>query len=105
MLDLLCRLGLFVKFFLQRGQGLKFLSVNENSNNRMFEMTTVGAYLPVGRMREGIVREFKMDIYTLLYFKWITNKDLLYRTWNSAQCYTAAMIGEELRGEWIRVYV
>ena len=35
---------------------------------------------------EGIVREFGMDMYTLLYLKWITKKDLLYRTWNSAQC-------------------
>ena len=26
-----------------------------------------------------------MDIYTLLYLKWITNKVLLYSTWNSAQ--------------------
>ena len=24
-------------------------------------------------------------MYTLLYLKWITNKDLLYHTWNSAQ--------------------
>ena len=24
-----------------------------------------------------------MDVYTLLYFKWITNKDLLYSTGNS----------------------
>ena len=29
-------------------------------------------------MGEGIVREFGIDKYTLLYFKWITNKDLLY---------------------------
>ena len=36
-----------------------------------------------GRMEEGIVREFRIDIYTLLYLKWITNKDLLYSTWNS----------------------
>ena len=28
-----------------------------------------------------------MDIYTLVYLKWVTNKDLLYSTWNSAQCY------------------
>ena len=34
---------------------------------------------------EGIVREFGMDIYTLLYLKWIINKDLLYSTQNSAQ--------------------
>ena len=26
--------------------------------------------------REGIVREFGTDRYTLLYFKWITNKDI-----------------------------
>ena len=34
-----------------------------------------------------IVREFGMVMYTLLYFKWITNKNLLYSTWNSAQHY------------------
>ena len=28
----------------------------------------------------GIVREFGMDMHTLLYLKWITNKDLLHRT-------------------------
>ena len=31
--------------------------------------------------REGIVREFGMDMYTLLYLKWVTNKDLLYSKW------------------------
>ena len=34
---------------------------------------------------EGIVEEFGMDMYTLLYLKEITNKDLLYSTWDSAQ--------------------
>ena len=34
---------------------------------------------------EGAVREFGIDMYTLLYLKWITNKDLLYSTGNSAQ--------------------
>ena len=38
-------------------------------------------------MREGIVREFGTDMYTLLYLKWITNKDLLYSAGNSAQYY------------------
>ena len=28
----------------------------------------------------GVVREFGIDIKTLLYLKWITNKDLLYST-------------------------
>ena len=34
---------------------------------------------------EEIVREFGMDIYTLLYLKWINSKDLLYSTLNSVQ--------------------
>jgi len=54
---------------------------------------------------EGIVREFGMDMYTLLYFKWITNKDLLNSTGNSAQCYVAAWMGGEIGREWIQVYV
>ena len=33
----------------------------------------------------GIDREFGIDMYTLLYLKWITNKDLLYNTGNSTQ--------------------
>ena len=45
----------------------------------------------IHRLREGIygcwgeamVREFGMDMYTLLYLKWITNKDLLYGMWSS----------------------
>ena len=43
--------------------------------------------------------------YTLLYLKWITSKDLLPSTGNSAQCYVAAWMGGEFGGEWIRVYV
>ena len=39
------------------------------------------------RVGEGIVRECGIDMYTLLYLKWITNKDLLYSTGNSAQYY------------------
>ena len=34
-----------------------------------------------------IVREFEIDMYKLLCLKWITNKDLLYSTGNSAQYY------------------
>ena len=58
-----------------------------------------------GGQWEGIVGEFGMDMYTLLYLKWITNKDLLYNTWNSAQCYVAALMGGEFGGEWICVYI
>ena len=56
-------------------------------------------------MGEGIFREFGIDMYTLLYLKWMTNKDLLYSTGNSAQCYVAAWMGEEFGREWVHVYV
>jgi len=47
----------------------------------------------------GIVKELEMDMCTLLYLKWITIKDLLYSTWNSAQCYVAAWMRGELGGK------
>ena len=46
-----------------------------------------------------------MDMYTLLYLKRITNKVLLYSTWNSAYCYVAGWIGGEFEGEWIDAYL
>ena len=49
---------------------------------------------------EQIVRKPGMVRYTLLYLKWITNKDLLCSIGNSAQCYVAAGMVEGL-GEWI----
>ena len=58
-----------------------------------------------GRWGEGIVREFGKDRYTLLYLKWVTNKDLLYRTRNSAQYYVAAWMGGQFRRKQINVYV
>ena len=53
-------------------------------------------YNPPGVPGEGVVREFGMDRYTLLYLKWITIKDLPYSTWNSAQCCVAAWMGGSL---------
>ena len=50
-------------------------------------------------------REFEMDMHTLLYLKWITNKILLCNRGNSAQRYVAAWIGWDSGGEWIDVYV
>ena len=46
-----------------------------------------------------------MDMYTLLYLKWIINKILLYSTGNSAQCFVAAQTGREFGREWIPAYV
>ena len=54
---------------------------------------------------KGTVRESGMDMYTLLYLKWITNKDLLCSTGNSAQCYVAAWMEGEFVGEWIDAYI
>ena len=55
-----------------------------------------------GGMEEGMVKEFEMDRNTLLYLKWVTTKDLLYSTGNSAQCYVAAWMGVGgFWGEWI----
>ena len=48
-----------------------------------------------------MVREFWKPLYS----KWITNKDLLYSTWNSAQCYVLAWIGGEFGRKWIHVHI
>ena len=56
-------------------------------------------------MRERVVRELGGTCTHLQYLKWITNKDLMYSTWNSAQCYMAAWRGEQFGREWIHVYV
>jgi len=46
-----------------------------------------------------MVREFGMDLYTLLHLKRTTNKNRLYGTGSSA------WMGGEFGGEWIHVYV
>ena len=73
------------------------------NRNRLWNFETMVAQEE--RWEEGMVRKFGMSVYTLLHLKWITNKDLLYSTWNSAQCYVAVWIGGEFGGEWIHVYV
>ena len=50
-------------------------------------------------------REFGMDMYTLLYLKWITNKDPLCSTGDSAACYVVAWMGGEFGGEWTHIYI
>ena len=39
-----------------------------------------------------------MDMYILIYLKWITNKDLLCSTWKSGQCYVVAWRREGAEG-------
>ena len=43
--------------------------------------------------------ELGINVHTLLYLKWITNKDPPYSTWNSAQCYLAARMGGAFGGD------
>ena len=43
-------------------------------------------------------------VHTAVYLKRITNKDLLYSTWSSAQCYVAAWMGGEFGEEWMYVH-
>ena len=54
---------------------------------------------------KGIARELGMDRYTLLYLKWIINKDLLCSTGNFAHCYVAAWMRGEFGGEQVHSYV
>ena len=49
--------------------------------------------------------EIGIDIYTLLYIKQLTNKDILYSTGNSTQYSVMAYMGKEYKKEWIYVYV
>ena len=55
------------------------------------------------RSENGLVKEHEIDVYTLLYIKWVANKDLLPNTGNS-------MLGDSLDGrgfggQWIHVYL
>ena len=64
-----------------------------------------GLVVTGGRVGGRIVRELGMDLSTLLYLKWITNKDLLQSTGNSAQYCVAAWMGGGFGGEWMYVYL
>ena len=46
-----------------------------------------------GKDGRKIVRELGIDMYTLLYLKWITSMVWLYGTGNCARCYVTAWIG------------
>ena len=58
---------------------------NTNELTKQKETLRTSLWLLVGRMGEGIVREFGMGMYTVLYLKWVTNKVLLCSPGDSAQ--------------------
>ena len=57
-----------------------------------------------GRYTQEATAKAPLKLHVLLSLKWITNKDLLCSTGNSARCYVAAWMGGELGGEGIHVY-
>ena len=59
----------------------------------------------LGVRRVWINWEIGIDIYTLLYVKQITNKDLLYSTGNSTRYSVMAYMEKKSKREWIYVYV
>ena len=62
---------------LKRNDTNELLFTKQKQTHRLRERT----YGYQGRrVGGGRVREFGIDMYTLLYLKWITNKDLLYST-------------------------
>ena len=87
---------------LKRNDAHKLLYLQNRNRLRLREWT-YGYYGE--RMGGVIITEFGMKRYILLYFKWITNKALLYSTGNSVQCYVAAWMGGEFGGERMHIYV
>ena len=74
--------------------------IQTNLQNRKRLIDLGNLWLQSGEgWRAAIRREFGMNIFILLYLKRISNKDLLYSTWSSAECYMAAWMG----GSWGRM--
>ena len=64
------------------------------------------------KLREQTYSCWGQDSYRVWYghvhtamFKMDNQQGLTYSTWNSVQCYMAAWMEAEFRGEWIHVYV
>jgi len=70
----------------------------DNQKNQFPRLTDLENELMVPR-GESWGKEIGMDMYTQLYLKWITSKDLLNSTRNMAQCYMAACMGREFGRE------
>ena len=50
--------------------------MNLQNRNRLTDLENQFMVIRREGWREGMVREFGMDMYTLLYLKWSANKDL-----------------------------
>ena len=67
----------------------EFFKISNSKN----DLTVTGR-----KMRDGAFREFGMNMYPLLYLKWIINKGLPHSTWNSARCYVAGWMEGKFGG-------
>ena len=79
------------------------LFTKQKQTLRLRELTYGSRWESGSGWGERVVREFGMDMYILLYLKWIPNKDLLSGTGNSVQRHAAAWMGGEFRREWTQV--
>ena len=50
------------------------IQMNLQNRNRLTDLEKWNLLFSGGKMQKGIVREFGMNMYTLLYLKWVTNK-------------------------------
>ena len=53
------------------------IQMNLQNRNRLTDLENEFMVIRREGWREGMVREFGMDMYIPLYLKWITSKDLL----------------------------
>ena len=60
------------------------------NRNRLADLGNEFMVARAEKKGKGTVRKFGLDMHTLPYLKWITNKDLLLSRGNSARCHMAA---------------
>ena len=86
--------------FLICGLQKEMMQMNLQNRKRLTDLENKLMAAKEEEWGRGIVREFGIDMYTLLYLKWITNKDHLYSTGNSTQCCVVAWMAREFGGEY-----
>ena len=91
---------LFDKYWLSP-YSARFCALRKTNKMRISDSQTWRANY--GCWEEGIVREFGMDVDTLLYLKMDNQQAPMFSTGNSAQC--GSLDGRAFGGEWIHVYV
>jgi len=88
----------------ERPDVLRFMGWQRVGHNWVTELNWTDSSCSIWEVTFNM-KKIPAIMYTLLYLKWITNRDLLYGTWNSAQCYVAAWMRQGIEGKWIHVYV